>query len=114
MSCNSLIQPHFDFACCACYLNLPMSLKNRLQTAQNVCTRFCLGMERGSHIGINHFENINWLPIKNGVVYVRCIYSKFFSGSKTRRSVESFVEPIYMKEISRKSISYLGTKFGMA
>ena len=29
---------------------------------------------------------------------------------KTRRSVDSFVEPIYAKEISRKSISYLGSK----
>ena len=25
---NSLIQPHFDFACCAWYPNLSMSLKN--------------------------------------------------------------------------------------
>ena len=107
MSCNSLIQPHFDFACCAWYLNLTMSLKNRLQTAQKVCTRFCLGMERGSHIGLNHFENINWLPVKNRVdqciavtvynfktnpspVYVRYIYSKFLSGSKNKKICGKF------------------------
>ena len=29
---------------------------------------------------------------------------------KTRRSVDSFVEPICVKEMSRKSISYLGSK----
>ena len=29
---------------------------------------------------------------------------------KTRRSVANFVEPIYMKEISRKLTSYLGFK----
>ena len=34
MLCNSLIQTHFDFACCAWYLDLSMSLKNKLQTAE--------------------------------------------------------------------------------
>ena len=29
---------------------------------------------------------------------------------KTTRSVDRFVEPIYVKEISRKSILYLGSK----
>ena len=29
---------------------------------------------------------------------------------KTTRSMDRFVEPIYVKEISRKSISYLGSK----
>ena len=48
MLCNSLIQPHFDFACCAWYPNLSISLKNKLQTAQNACIRFCLGIERRS------------------------------------------------------------------
>ena len=39
------------------------------------------------------------------------IYTLNFSPVvKTRRPVDSFVEPIYMKEISRKSISYLGSK----
>ena len=32
---------------------------------------------------------------------------------KTRTSVDTFVEPIYMKKISRKSISYLGSKIWM-
>ena len=29
--------------------------------------RFCLGMERRSYIGLNHFQKINWLPVKNRV-----------------------------------------------
>ena len=33
---------------------------------------------------------------------------------KTRRSVESFVEPIYVKEISMKSFSYLRSKIWSA
>ena len=32
---------------------------------------------------------------------------------KTRTSVDTFVEQIYMKKISRKSISYLGSKIWM-
>ena len=48
MLCNSLIQPNFDFACCAWYPKLSMALKNKLPTAQNACIRFCLGIERGA------------------------------------------------------------------
>ena len=44
-----------------------MSLKNKLQTVQNACIRFCLGKERGSHIGLNHFEKFNWMPVKNRI-----------------------------------------------
>ena len=41
--CNVLlIQPHFDYACSAWYPNLTKRLKNRVQTSQNKCIRFCL------------------------------------------------------------------------
>ena len=53
---KSLIQPHFDFACCAWHPNLSMSLNNKFKIAQNACIRFCLGMEKRSYIGVNHFE----------------------------------------------------------
>ena len=51
--CNSLIQPHIDFACCAWYPNL---IKNKeinikkLQTVQNTCIRFSLGKKRRSRV----------------------------------------------------------------
>ena len=99
MLCNSLTQPHFDFACYARYPYLSMSLKNKLQTAQKACIRFCLGMERRSH--------------KNNLspVYMSDIYTlNSYPVVKTRRFVDSFVEPICMKEISRKSIPYFGSK----
>ena len=120
MLCNSLIQPHFDFTYCALYPNLSMSLKNKLQTAHNFCIRFCLGMERRNHIRLNHFEKVTWLPVKNRVdpciavtaynfknnlspVYMSDIYTLNSSPIvKTRRSVDSFVEPICLKKISRK------------
>ena len=71
---------------------------------------------------INHFEKINWLLVKNRAdqcitvtaynfknnlspVYMSDIYTPNSSPvAKTRRSMDSLVEPIYMKEISRKSI----------
>ena len=99
-----------------------MSLKNKLQTAQNACIR----LERRSHIGLNHFEKINWLPIKNRVNQCIAVTAYNFKNNlslvcmsdihtlnsppvvKTRKSVDTFVEPIYLKEISRKS--YLGSK----
>ena len=105
-----------------------MSLKNKLQTAQNTCIRFCLRMERRSHIGLNHFGKTNWLAVTNRVdqcivvtannfknnlspVYISQMYTLNSSSVvKTRKSVDSFVESIYLKKISRKSISYLGTK----
>ena len=83
----SLIQPHFDSACCAWYPNLSMSLKNKLQTAQSACIRFCLGMERRSHIGLNQFEKINWLPVKNKVD--QCI-------AVTANNFKNNLSPVYM------------------
>ena len=40
--CNALIQPHFDYTCSAWYPNLTKKLKNRIETSQNKCIRFCL------------------------------------------------------------------------
>ena len=109
-----------------------MSLKNKFQTSQNAYIRFWLRMERWSHSGINHFEKINWLPVKKKVdqciavtaynfknnlspVYMSHIHTLNPSPvGKTRKSMDSFVEPIYMEEISRKSISYLGFKIWSA
>ena len=47
---NPLIQPHFDYAYSAWYPNLSKKLKNRIQTSQDKCIRFCLQLEKMSHI----------------------------------------------------------------
>ena len=39
MSCNNLIQLHYDLACCSWYPNLSISLKIKLQPTQNSCIR---------------------------------------------------------------------------
>ena len=61
--CNALIQPHFDYACTAWYLDLNKSLKNRLQTAQNKCIRFALNLNARAPIGTDQFRSIKWLPV---------------------------------------------------
>ena len=103
---NSLIYgSHFDFACCAWYRHLLMSLKNKLQTAQNASIRFCLGMERRSYIGlslsrIGLINTLQWrltiLKITS-LLYICQIYTKyiqyiylykFFSGCKNKKICE--------------------------
>ena len=104
-----------------------MLLKTKLQTTQNSCIRYCLGLKDRRHIGKNEFEKINWIAVSNRVdqclvvtAYnfknslspknVGSIYSLRISPNiRTRRSTDSFVVPFFIKkEIARKSISYLG------
>ena len=51
MLCNSLIQPHCEYACSAWYLNFTKKYKNKVQVAQNICMRFCLFLENRAHLG---------------------------------------------------------------
>ena len=39
---NALTQPRFDYVCTAWYPNLTKNIKNRIQTSQSKCIRFCL------------------------------------------------------------------------
>ena len=68
---NAVIQPHFDYACSACYPNLNKKFKSILQTIQNKCMRFCLQLDSRSHIGIKEFEQINCLPVSE--TFNQCI-----------------------------------------
>ena len=70
---NALIQPHFDYACTAWYPNLCKKLKDKIQTTQNKCIRFCLNLDKIAHISQNEFEKLNWLPISNRIN--QCILS---------------------------------------
>ena len=56
--CNALITPHFDYACSAWYPNLTKKLKNRIQTSQNKCIRFCLQLDKMTHISHKEFETL--------------------------------------------------------
>ena len=60
--CNALIQPHFNYACSAWYSNLTKKLNNRNQTFQNKCIRFCLQLDKMTHVSYKEIEILNWLP----------------------------------------------------
>ena len=128
MLCNTLIQSHYDFACCSWYPNLSMSLKTKLQPIQNSCIRYCLGLKNSSHIGKNEYKKINCLPVSNTIdqclamtasnfknalspKYMSDIYSlQIFPNIRPHSSIDSFVVTFYKREIARESIAYLGSK----
>ena len=60
---NALIQPQ-PHACSACYPNISKKLENKILTLQNKCIRFCLQLDKMSHISQKKFETSNWSPIK--------------------------------------------------
>ena len=124
--CNAIIQPHFDYACSAWYPNLSKRLKNRLQTTQNKCIRFCLQLGHKTHISKKDFEDINWLQIQdrfqqciNSSVYKyfekRCpfymenIYKPtLYRVHNTRNSHNRLTQPFRKTNLGQNSISYIG------
>ena len=46
-------------------------LKNKIKISQNKCNRFCLQLDKMSHISQKEFETINWLSIKER--YNQCV-----------------------------------------
>ena len=100
-----------------------MSLKTKLQTTQNSCIKYCLGLKDRSHIGKNEFEKINWLPVSNRVDQCLAVTAYNFKNAlspkymdiyslrislniRTSRSIGRCVVPFYEKEIARKSIFF--------
>ena len=62
--CNAMIQPFFDYACNAWYLNVKKNLKSRLHAAQNKCFWFCLRLCNRVSIKSKDFEKIKSLPVQ--------------------------------------------------
>ena len=76
--CNALIQPHYDYACSAWYPSLSKRLLKKIQISQNKCIRYCLKLDNRSHVGIDEFKKLNWLPTKERVYNVSAsIYLNF-------------------------------------
>ena len=46
-------------------LTLPKKMKNKIQITQNKCIRYCLQLDKMTHISKNEFETRNWLPLKD-------------------------------------------------
>ena len=94
MLCNALIQPHFDYACSVWYPNLNKRIKNKLQTLQNKCIRFCLSLDDRTHVGFAEFDKINWLPVDYR--FRQCLSTNAFKFFEDKC-------PLYMKDVFDKS-----------
>ena len=68
---SALIQCHFDYACSAWYSGLTKSFKTKIQTLQNKVIRFVLGLPPRSHIGLDRFQEIRWLPVCDRVAQIK-------------------------------------------
>ena len=96
MLCNTIIQPHFDYASSAWYLNLGKGSKNKLQIAQNKCIHYCLYLGNWEGIRHSHFKEINWLPITDRVdPFIAVSTYKFSKG----------LAPKYMDDVFKKNSS---------
>ena len=62
MLCNTLIKPHFDYACVAWLCNLHVKLKKNLQKMQNNCIHFCVKLDNPED-----FKTVNWLSVDERV-----------------------------------------------
>ena len=60
---NTLIQPHFDYACSAWYPNLRKKLNHRIQTTLSKCMHFCLQLDKLKHVIHEDFERLDLLPV---------------------------------------------------
>ena len=110
--CNALIQPHFDYACPAWYPNLKKALKTKLQTAQNKCIRFCLLLGNREHIGIDKFEQINWLNTNDR--FEQCIgvsAFKYFNKQCPSYMSDIFIPAVNSRVSTRNSFLKLSQPF---
>ena len=102
MLCNTIIQPHFDYASSAWYPNLGKGLKKKLQIAQNKCVRYCLYLGNREGIRYRHFKEINWLPISERVdQFIAVSVYKFSKG----------LAPIYMEDVFKNNSSLRRTRY---
>ena len=54
--CNVLIEPHFVYVSSAWYPNLTQKMKNKIQITQKNCIRYCLELDKMTHILKNECE----------------------------------------------------------
>ena len=103
--CNSLIQPHFDYACSAWYPNLNKRLKSKLQILQNKCIRFCLNLNNRAHIGQNEFKQINWLPVNDRLKQIISSMSfKFCNNTRPPYMIDVFKPACQPNTTTRASL----------
>ena len=79
---------------------------------QNKCIRFCLKLDKRSHLSQKEFEAINWLPIKER--YNQCVNSiafKYFDNQGPHYLNEVFMKPPESSSSLRNSYQKLQQPF---
>ena len=85
----ALIQPHIDYASSAWYTSLTQKMKNKIQITQNKCIRYCLQLDKMTHISKNEFETLNWLPVKDRFNQsINSIVFKYFTKQYPREIIK--------------------------
>ena len=98
---SSLILPHFDY-CDVVYKDLTVTLKNKLQHAQNACVRYIFNLRYYDHV-TPAYEQLNWLRLnQRRDLHSLCILQQILSTST----------PAYLhSQLHRLSYEYtLGTR----
>ena len=128
MVCNALMQPHFDYAATVWYPNLNRKFSRKVQIAQNKCIRFCLSLENRTHIGIDEFRKINWLPTRERFEQCVCLGAFQFCNNlspasmsaifvrsntlhNTRKSTHMLRVSAKNTNLGQQGLSYIGPKF---
>ena len=103
--CNALLQPHFDYACSACYPNLTKKIKHTIQTTQNKCIRFCLQLDNLKHISHEEFERLNWLRMTYRFKVTSIVFKYFNAQCPNYLSevLKSLQRAIFNKEVAFKN-----------
>ena len=104
--CNVLIQSHFDCACSAWYTDLTKKLKNRIQTSQNKYIRFCLQLDKMTHISHKKFEILNWFPVNEVFQTVP------ENNIQTRGGFLKLKCPFRKNNAGQMALSYIGPTIG--
>ena len=74
--CNSLIQPHFDYACNSCYSLINQKMRNKLQAPQNKCV-FLFKTQLRQYIGAKEFKKDKMATNKRRSRTAHCPLQKY-------------------------------------
>ena len=110
----------------AWYTNLTQKMKNKVQITQNKCIRYCLQLEKMTHISKIEFETLNWLPVEDRFNQsINSIVFKYFTKQcpsylnevfelacpnnlRTRNSCLKLICPFRKTNMGQNALSFIG------
>ena len=92
---------HFDYACSFWYPGLSKLLGNRLQVTQNKMIRFVLKLDPRSHLELDEFKSLGWLPVSKIVdQIIQNHIFKIKSGTSPESMNERFIPASFVHSYS--------------